>query len=163
MEGYSWKIRYGDGSSAGGQVYSDKVSIGNITVPNQAVEAATTVSGQFTRDVNMDGLLGLGLSKLNTIKPKAQLTWFDNIKPKLAAPVFTSALKRRQPGTYDFGFIDKAKYRGNITYVNVNSKRGFWDFQITGFAVGSSAVQTPQDGPINAIADTGCVSSYYVF
>jgi aspergillopepsin I len=104
-----------------------------------------------------DGLLGLAFSKLNTVKPKAQLTWFDNIKPKLAAPVFTAALKRHKPGTYDFGFIDKSKYKGEITWVNVGGKRGFWDFNITGIAVANGAVQTLQDGPINAIADTGFV------
>jgi aspergillopepsin I len=141
-------------------VYTDAVSIGKLTFPNQAVEAASTVSGAFTRDLNNDGLLGLALSKLNTIKPKSQLTWFDNIKPKLAAPVFTASLKRHKSGTYDFGFIDKAKYKGEINWVNIGGKKGFWDFNITGFAVANGPVQSLANNPINGIVDTGCVLSY---
>jgi len=40
--------------------------------------------------------MGLAFSKINAVKPQVQLTWFDNVKSKLAAPVFTSALKRGQ-------------------------------------------------------------------
>jgi hypothetical protein len=41
--GYTWKISYGDGSGASGQVYADKVTVGAVTATSQAVEAATSV------------------------------------------------------------------------------------------------------------------------
>jgi aspergillopepsin I len=152
LEGHSWQIRYGDMSGANGQVYVDKVGVGGIFFEKQAVEAASSVSRTFSRDNANDGLLGLAFSRLNTIKPTPQKTWFDNVKPQLAAPVFTSYLKRRAVGSYDFGFIDKAKYKGEITYVNVTGNRGFWTFTPSAFSVGGGeAVATP----INAIADTG--------
>jgi aspergillopepsin I len=154
LQGHSWQIKYGDGSGANGQVYIDKVSIGNLVVPNQAVEAAVSVSGTFSRDPNNDGLLGMAFSKLNTIKPKGQLTWFDNIKPKLAKQVFTCSLKRQAVGSYDFGYLDKAKYKGEIIWVNVKGSRGFWDFTISGFSVSGSET----GGEFNAIADTGYVA-----
>lgn len=139
-------------SGANGQVYTDRVGVGGIFFEKQAVEAATSVSRTFSKDAANDGLLGLAFSRLNTIKPTPQKTWFDNVKPQLAAPVFTSYLKRRAIGAYDFGFIDKAKYKGDITYVEVTGNKGFWTFTPSAYIVGDSA---PVTGPINAIADTG--------
>ncbi|KAF2427799.1 acid protease [Tothia fuscella] len=151
LDGHSWQIRYGDGSGASGQVYMDKVTIGSLTVQNQAIEAASTVSGTFSRDPNNDGLLGLAFSKLNTIKPTRQKTWFDNIAPKLKAPLFTVAMKRRAPGTYDFGFVDPAKHKGEIIYTNVGGARGFWDFPVTGFIIAGQTITKN----VAAVADTG--------
>jgi aspergillopepsin I len=152
MEGYSWSMSYGDASSASGQVYQDRVSIGNLVVPNQAVEAAKTMSRKFIRDAGHDGLFGFGSSRRNSIRPKAQLTWWDNIRPKLASPLFTSSLKRRAAGSFDFGYIDKTKYTGEIVYTPVSGRRGYWDFTPSGFAVGNGPVHTAS---FEAIADTG--------
>ncbi len=55
-------------------------------------------------------------------------------------------------GTYDFGYIDKAKYTGNITYVPINSDPGYWTFASSGYAVGSGNFSS---SPIEGIADTG--------
>jgi aspergillopepsin I len=152
LKDHTWKISYGDRSGANGQVYLDRVGVGNFSVDKQAVQAASSVSKAFSDDAHNDGLLGLAFSKLNTIKPTKQQTWFDNVRPQLAAPVFTSSLKRQAVGTYDFGYIDKAKYRGNIVYTNVTGNDGFWNFDLTGFSVGNGAVIPMK---INAIADTG--------
>jgi aspergillopepsin I len=145
-------MSYGDSSSATGQVYLDKVSVGDLVVPNQAVEAASTISQKFLRDHGHDGLFGFGSSNQNSIKPRAQLTWFDNIKPQLAAPLFTSSLKRREPGSYDFGYIDKDKYTGDIVWTDVKANKGYWDFNPTGFAIGNGKVSKAS---FEAIADTG--------
>lgn len=64
--GYTWSIRYGDGSGAGGDVYTDTVNVGGTSVTGQAVEVATRISGQFRQDVDSDGLLGLSFSSANT-------------------------------------------------------------------------------------------------
>lgn len=93
VDGASWEITYGDESSSRGTVYRDTVKVGGITVKNQAVEAATSVSEQFTRDASNDGLLGLAFSRLNTVRPKQELTWFDNAAKTLDAPLFTADLK----------------------------------------------------------------------
>lgn len=165
LSGASWSISYGDGSSASGDVYKDTVSVGSVKATGQAVEAASKISAQFTKDKNNDGLLGLAFSSINTVKPKAQTTFFDTVKSSLASPLFAVTLKHNAPGTYDFGFIDKSKYTGSLAYADVDNSQGFWEFTADSYSVGSS-----KGSSIKGIADTGTtllllddevVSAYY--
>lgn len=165
LPGYTWSISYGDGSSASGDVYRDTVAVGSVKTSGQAVEAAQKISAQFQQDRNNDGLLGLAFSSINTVKPKAQKTFFDTVKSQLDSPLFAASLKHNAPGTYDFGFIDNTKYTGSLTYTSVDSSQGFWMFTTDGYKVGSTS-----GGPIQGIADTGTtllllpsdvVSAYY--
>jgi hypothetical protein len=155
--GYSWRISYGDGSGASGQVYADKVTVGAVTATSQAVEAATSVSAQFSQDVDTDGLLGLAMSSINTVQPTQQKTWFDTVKGQLAKPLFAVTLKYHAAGTYDFGFIDSSKYTGPITYINADASQGFWGMSATAYSVGSgSSVRAS----ISGIVDTGTTLMY---
>ncbi|KAI0401476.1 secreted aspartic proteinase precursor [Xylaria palmicola] len=152
-----WAISYGDGSSSSGIVYTDVVKIGSLSVASQAVESAQTVSSSFTSESNLDGLLGLAFSSLNTVTPTQQKTWFDNIKGSLDAPVFAVDFKAGVPGTYDFGFVDSSKYTGSLTYATVSTRQGFWEFSSTGYAVGSGSFKSTS---IDGIADTGTTLLY---
>ncbi|KAF2683636.1 acid protease [Lentithecium fluviatile CBS 122367] len=157
IKGASWKISYGDGSGAAGKVYADKVTVGGVTATSQAVEAATSVSAAFQQDTDTDGLLGLAFSSLNTVKPTQQTTFFDTVKEQLDQPVFVATLKYHTAGTYDFGFIDSSKYTGDITYVDVDTSQGWWQFDFEGYKIGTgSAVKST----INGIADTGTTLLY---
>ncbi|KIW71976.1 hypothetical protein PV04_00201 [Phialophora macrospora] len=169
LNGASWSISYGDGSSASGDVYTDTVDIGGTTVTGQAVELAKTISAQFQQDENNDGLLGLAFSSINTVKPQPQTTFFDTAIKEgvLDQSVFTVDLKKGVPGTYDFGFIDDSKHTGDITYTPIDNSQGFWEFTGTGYQVGDGEFQSAN---IDAIADTGTtlllmdddiVSAYY--
>ncbi|KAL9127012.1 MAG: hypothetical protein Q9217_004027 [Psora testacea] len=151
LNGQTWAISYGDGSSASGDVYTDTVDVGGTTVDGQAVELASTISAQFVRDQS-DGLLGLSFSSINTVTPDQQKTFFDNALPSLSSPLFAVNLKKGQPGTYDFGFVDDSKHTGEITYTTVDNSRGFWGFTTSGYKVGDGSMQTEN---INSIADTG--------
>ncbi|KAI1809267.1 secreted aspartic proteinase precursor [Poronia punctata] len=157
LSGSSWGISYGDGSSSSGIVYKDVVSIGGLSVASQAVESAQTVSSSFTSESNLDGLLGLAFSSLNTVYPSQQKTWFDNIKGSLDKPVFAVDFKAGEPGTYDFGFIDSSKYTGSIAYASVSTRQGFWEFPLSGYAVGSGSFRSSS---IDGIADTGTTLLY---
>ncbi|KAG9542925.1 aspartyl protease, partial [Aureobasidium melanogenum] len=148
---------YGDGSTASGNVYADKVVVGSVTATSQAVEAATSVSSSFLADVNNDGLVGLSFSNINTVSPNQQKTFFDTVKSSLALPLWTANLKKGAPGSYDFGYIDSSKYSGKITYVSVNSASGFWQFTADGYQVGSSSTVSSS---FTAIADTGTSLMY---
>ena len=112
----------------------------------------------FERELSTDGLLGLSFSSLNTVKPQKQLTFFDTVKPQLADAVFAVALKYHAPGSYDFGFIDTAKFVGEMEYVDVDAANGFWEFPIKGYAFAGGAA-TATTG-LTAIGDTGTTLSY---
>ena len=166
LQGYTWNITYGDQSSSSGNVYTDTVTVGQTTFANQAVELAEQVSIQFQQDAGNDGLLGLAFSSINTVKPQQQLTFFDNVKSSLSAPLFTADLQKGKPGTYAFGTIDDSAHTGDITYVDVDTSRGFWGFTADGYSVG----RTTGGAITRAIADTGTtlllvddsvVSDYY--
>lgn len=88
-----WSVEYGDNSTASGDVYLDKVTIGGLTVEQQAVEAANKVSESLTSDENTDGLLGLAFSLLNSVTPDPQKTFLDNVLPSLDQPLFTADLR----------------------------------------------------------------------
>ncbi|KAL1849354.1 hypothetical protein Daus18300_013327 [Diaporthe australafricana] len=157
--GSTFSIGYGDGSGAAGVVYNDVVSVAGFVATNQAVESALTVSTQFTEDPYSWGLLGLGMSGGNTVRPVPQLTFFDNIKASLAAPVFTADLKAAAPGSHGFGFIGNS-FTGNIQYAPIDRTSQYWKFAITGYRVGPATVPgNPNSGyttkPLLAIADTG--------
>ena len=58
LQGQSWTIRYGDGSTASGSVGSDLVTVGGLKVQNQGVEIAEQLSESFESNKG-DGLMGL--------------------------------------------------------------------------------------------------------
>lgn len=154
MTGATFSISYGDGSGAAGNVGTDTVNIGGATVTEQAIEMATAVSQSFVEDTNNNGLVGLAFSKLNTVKPAQQKTFFDNVMPTLAQPVFTADLRKAAVGAYEFGNIDATKFNGTMAWVPVNTTQGFWQFASTKFAVGTGQAQA--GNPVGqAIADTG--------
>lgn len=152
LNGQAWSITYGDGSASSGNVYTDNFTIGGLVVQSQAIQCAEQVSQSFTSEAHIDGLVGLAFSTLNTVTPKGQLTFFDNAKSSLDRPVFAVDLKYKQAGTYDFGFIDKAKYTGELTYVPVNPSPGYWTWTSSGYAIGSAGFTA---NAITGIADTG--------
>jgi len=86
------------------------------------------------------------------------MTFMDNaITQGLPQPLFTADLKRSATGSYDFGFIDDSKYTGDITYVPVVPDQGFWEFNVTGYTVGSG---TTTIADYDSIADTGSSLMY---
>ncbi|KAJ6780236.1 hypothetical protein PWT90_08233 [Aphanocladium album] len=153
VSGATWSIRYGDQSSSSGIVYNDKVTVGSLTVSNQAVESAQKVSSQFTKDSQSSGLLGLAYSKGNTIKPTKQKTWFDNIAPSLDKNLFTVRLRHQAEGSYNFGYIDTNQYSGTINYAPAfTDSLGHRLFNSSGYSVGSGSTKSAS---ITGTADTG--------
>ncbi|ROV99141.1 hypothetical protein VMCG_06684 [Cytospora schulzeri] len=159
-QNYTFSIGYGDGNTASGIVYSDTVSVGKATVKGMTVESATEVSAGFTNDPDSWGLLGLGMSRGNTVSPVKQLTFLDTIKDSLALPVFTADLKHGRAGQYNFGYVDDASHTGSIQYGAIAPNSIYWEFAATGYRVGPAPNESnPNQGyttrPWRTIADTG--------
>ncbi|KAK0620799.1 aspergillopepsin-F [Immersiella caudata] len=154
LDSASFSITYGDESGAAGNVGVDTVDIGGVIVENQAVELATQVSSSFAEDVGSHGLLGLAFSKINTVQPKQQNTFFDNVLPTLAEPLFTADLRPGAVGAYEFGRTDASKFVGEMAWIPVNTTNGFWQYGTSGFAVGDATTLTGLP-TAQAIADTG--------
>ena len=142
MQGATWTITYGDNSSSSGDVYTDVVTVGGLSVNTQAVESAEKVSSQFVSGES-DGLLGLGWSSINTVTPQQQQTWFANIAGSLDSPLFVADLKHDTPGSYIFGSIPSEA--SSVQYAPVDNSQGFWQFTSSTSSIGS----------FSAIADTG--------
>lgn len=118
MSGSTWSITYGDNSSASGTVGTDNVTIGGLTIKNQAVELANTLSTEFVSD-SSDGLLGLAFGKLNTVKPTPVKTPVENMIAEDDIPsnmeLFTAYLGSYKDANdpdkgqsfYTFGFVDQ--------------------------------------------------------
>ena len=123
-------------TSAGGEVYRDYVEVAGVTAPSIAVGAASHVSPEFHQEP-IDGLMGLAFSSGNTVRPGPQLTFFDTVKAQLDQPLFAVALKHGAPGVFDFGYTDNQKYKGDITYTDVDSSEGSWQFQADAYTIGN--------------------------
>lgn len=62
LKDHFWRVLYGDGTTASGDVYTDAVSVGGVTSRNQAFGAASRVSAEFIEDINNDGVMGISFS-----------------------------------------------------------------------------------------------------
>ena len=151
LDGATFNISYGDGSFASGLVGLDTVDIGGAAVSQQAIGLADTVSSSFVSDTASNGLVGLAFSKLNTIQPQSQNTFFANIAGNLAQPLFSANLKHGTTGAYTFGAVDTTAFVGQLATVPVDSSQGFWSFSSTVASVNGQTAQTSG----SAIADTG--------
>lgn len=63
-------------------------------------------------------------------------------------PLFTVSLNYRNPGFYDFGFVDKRKYSGPLRYFPVPTlpTQSLWGVNATGYAVGDNQTLKAFDG-----------------
>lgn len=166
MSGSTWKIQYGDGSTASGKVGTDDVTLGGLIVENQAVELADKLSPQFTQGVG-DGLLGLAFGKINTVRPRQVATPVENMISQKDIQknqeLFTCYLGSwrdaheadKGESFYTFGYIDQDIINRNGTephYVPIDTTNGFWQFRSESASVNGQII--PRVGN-TAIADTG--------
>lgn len=162
---YTWKISYGDGSSASGTVGTDVVDLGGVKVTNQAVELANNLSTEFQSGAG-DGLLGLAWSSINTVSPHSVQTVVSNMIlqndiPK-GAELFTAHLSTYKDSSdnsfYTFGYIDQDVLKSanatadQIAYTAIDNSQGFWQFTSTSAKVNDQTIALPGN---TAIADTG--------
>ncbi|KAF7515186.1 hypothetical protein G7054_g14713 [Neopestalotiopsis clavispora] len=166
LSGKSWKISYGDGSSASGDVGTDVVSIGGLKVESQAVELAKTMSAQFSQGTG-DGLLGLAFGTINTVTSGSQSdpqpTPVENMITQQDIPkeseLFTSAFyserDENKESFYTFGYIDQDLITASgedIHWTDIDNSQGFWQFPSASYSINGKSTKVSGN---TAIADTG--------
>ncbi len=160
-------MQRGDGSSASGKVGYDVLTIGGLTIKEQAIQLAAAPDPQFSHGT-MDGMMGLAFRKLNTIhfegKPfphatPAENAWRQEDIP-VEAGVFTYAMySTRDPdgdkSFYTFGWIDRYLVQqsgAEIAWAPLDEASGLWMFSSERASVSGTPVSRPGN---KAIADSG--------
>ncbi|EUC47390.1 hypothetical protein COCMIDRAFT_90312 [Bipolaris oryzae ATCC 44560] len=149
LPNYNWTITYSGGSSANGVVYTDVVKAGPVVAEKQAVEVATYVPS----DIDSDGIMGLSFGIINQVKPVQQATFFETVAPTLKKKVFAANLRPEGNGSWDFGYLDKSKYNGDITYTPVVGNMKHWTIAVGEYGAGNKTFGTATIG--NTTVDSG--------
>ncbi|KAL4923967.1 pepsin-like aspartic protease [Aspergillus undulatus] len=154
MKGSTFNITYGDDSYAYGGVGTETINVGGVTVTGQAVGLPSKVSSSILEDTHSNGLVGLGFTSLNTVKPTQQKSFFETIAASLDEPVLGASLVSDGVGEYEFGTIDRSKFKGELVNATVDSSGGFWKFESSFYRVGDGELKHHQHA-VDTIADTG--------
>ena len=163
----TWKISYGDGSSASGDCGTDNVTIGGLTIENQTVELASQLAQQFSQGTG-DGLLGLAFPQINTVMTDGKSDPADTPVVNMInqgdipkdAELFTSAFYSERDANspesfYTFGYIDTDLVKSSgeeISWTKIDSSQGFWMFPSASASINGKTIQLSGN---TAIADTG--------
>ncbi|PWN45922.1 acid protease [Ceraceosorus guamensis] len=140
--GRNFTVRYGDGTQATGEIYTDNISVGGLTATGQAIGQAR----QSTLDASSsDGISGMAFPSIAQFK--ADPFYVSLIKQgKLDKPQFGFGLYP-QGARLDLGFFNSGSYKAPLKFTNVNKAQGFW--QISGAKLNGASLGD------NVIVDTG--------
>ncbi|PHH49949.1 Aspergillopepsin-1 [Ceratocystis fimbriata CBS 114723] len=148
--GSTWRIGSEDKPSMSGDVFKDSITVGDLTIDEQAIQVATHLSKEFDTLEGLSGVLGLGFSSRSSIKPVPLTSFVESAMDQLNKKIFSIGLRHECFGKLNFGFIDRQAFVGDIGYSLVSSEAGFWNFTLGGLYAGDG--QGP--GTEYGIADT---------
>ncbi|WFC98626.1 cathepsin D [Malassezia yamatoensis] len=121
----TFSASYGDGTTAKGTIYTDNLSIAGLSGTDVAIGHSTTtfIEGEDPSE----GIAGLGFPAIQTF-PTQYKPFFFQLKSQKAVKsgVFQFTLKSGKGSTLTLGGIDTSKYKGSVTYVDVDPSKGFW-------------------------------------
>ncbi|XP_065291012.1 lysosomal aspartic protease-like [Dermacentor albipictus] len=152
--GTQFEIKYGSGAFMG-ELSIDNLGIGEARVKGQMFAEVTEVVSPVFIAGKFDGILGLGYPQGAVLNVTPV---FDNMMAQGLAvtPVFAFYLNRNlsdpSGGEVLFGGVDKAHYKGDVTYLPV-TKKGYWQFRMDGIKISGRTTFCKRG--CQAIADTG--------
>ncbi|KAI0833486.1 acid protease [Trametes gibbosa] len=180
----AFNVSYADSTSAQGFVAQETVTLGNLTVANQAFGLVTTSDVRFTDQVS--GVLGLGFPRLSSIAHNAvnATPFFASMaqEGQLDYPLFGMSLTRDSSGTLAFGAIDGTVVT-NRSLIEWNEVVPFapfaaesnsssylqWALVLSGLSVNGTAVAPEPTYPVQtlnsslALLDVGTAGIYGPF
>lgn len=141
------QIRYGTGS-INARIGYDTLKIANMTLQNQYIADAIEISSEF-EDLPIDGILGMGLSKLSKTDINKHTLIESMAKQNLIDKAVFAIYTQPAGGDIDFGGTDPNRYTGPIQYAPVTSDR-YWLTKMSNSSFGSYKTKSR-----SIILDTG--------
>ncbi|KAI7890314.1 aspartic peptidase domain-containing protein [Mucor mucedo] len=141
------QIRYGTGS-INARVGYDTLQIANMTLKNQYIADAIELSSEF-KDLPIDGILGMGFSKLSKTDTHKRTLIESMAGQNLIEKAVFGIYTQPAGGDIDFGGTDPNRYTGPIQYAPVTSDR-YWLTKMS-----SSSFGTYKTKSRSIILDTG--------
>lgn len=123
--GKDFSVRYGDGTTAKGKIYTDSFSIAGLKADKVAIGRSTTT---FIKDEESNqGVAGMGFSSIQTF-PKEFPPFFESLRKQKALDkgIFQFTLKRGSGSTLHLGSVDSSKFKGDVSYAKVDPLYGWW-------------------------------------
>ncbi|KAI0050468.1 aspartic peptidase A1 [Auriscalpium vulgare] len=151
-----FQVAYGSGRAAG-NIITDNLSFGGLTLPNHTFGAAAQESVDFSDDSTpFDGLMGLALSSLSEQKvltPVESLAKAGLIKAPITSYKISRLDDLDNDGEITFGGLDGTKFdpKTLVNVPNVN-QNGFWEAAVDGVSIDGSDLGLQNR---TAILDTG--------
>lgn len=132
----------------------DDVATAGLVAEGMAFGVATKVGrGVFASGQAATMGFGRQADDPSTWLPRDQTFWL-RVGADLEMPyLFTVDIYQDQNGTFDFGYIDTAKYTGEISFVPIDTTSTNWNFKMNGFAIGDGDMQTVDE--FVGVVDTG--------
>jgi cathepsin D len=153
----TFQIMYGDGATVSGPIYSDTVTIGEITVSGQHFAAVTNLSESVTSSP-FDGILGLAYSTLSNLQsPNFMQTAIS--QSVVSSPTFGFYLAPHHGSGSELylGGTNNHLYTGDIEYHDVDTNPGYW--KISGGSISVGGKDSVISG-IDTIIDSGTTIIY---
>ncbi|KAI8326051.1 acid protease, partial [Martensiomyces pterosporus] len=149
-----FSLTYGTGGLMG-QVGSDTLYIGNVTVPSMHVGLATHM-GHFFRTTQFDGVFGLGFPKLSRIQADPPLYTMAQ-RGLLEKPVFSFWIREGKNGQHAggevvLGGVNPRRFEGRARTVSIMRKM-YWEVELSGLLIDEYPI--PNISSQTAIIDTG--------
>ncbi|KAG8948334.1 Type I transmembrane sorting receptor [Tulasnella sp. 424] len=154
-------IQYEDGSSATGEVASDKVTVAGLSVADQGFGAVTSETGNFLQSKSA-GLMGLGFP---ANAQSGATPFFINLvnQKSLASNVFSFYMSRNGGDGSElcFGCTNSAKYTGSISYypldrMTTGGTQYYWNILSEGVSYNGGLASVP----FSAVIDSGTTLIY---
>ena len=148
-----------DATTCGGQPVScfmgvEDVATAGLTAKNMSFGVATHVQqGVFTSGQAASMGFGRQAGNASLWLPRDQTFWLRVGEDFEMPYLFTVDIYEDRNGTFDFGYIDTAKYNGEITFVDMDDTMTNWNFQMNGYAIGNGSKQTVDT--FAGVVDTG--------
>ncbi|KAI7876448.1 acid protease [Lichtheimia hyalospora FSU 10163] len=144
-------VWYGTGHIKG-RLGHDTVQVAGLTLKDQAVADATSLSREFI-GTPFDGIFGLGLAGLSSSAAKHKPPFYTMIEQNLVSDPLFAIYTRADDGEIDFGGIDTKRFKGALHYTDaIDSK--YWMVDMPSWQMGQGTEVLSESGR-RVIIDSG--------